>query len=225
MKRQRSFLNTTQQGITKRPRTVTIVPPQPRLNQSQKIQVKRMLNAREENKSFVTGSVGASMPLLGAINSLMDIALGQTDNTRIGNHVHPKTINGKLVFIAGDATQVMRAIVFKWKENDAFNPPTTAQILSNGPSGAPDVYSFYNRDSPGNYQILKDYFVVGANGTSNSKLVQSREFSIRLSGKTQFWSDVGVAGTNKIYILIMSDSSAVPNPTLSSNFETIYNDA
>lgn len=224
MKRQRAFLNTTQ-GIPKRQKTVSIVPLQPKLNQSQKVQVQRMIKSREENKSFVTGSIAATIPLVAAINSLMDIPLGNTDNTRVGNHIHPKQISGKLSFIAGDATQVMRCIIFKWKENDAFNPPTIAQILANGPSGAPDVYSTYNRDSPGNYQILKDYFLVGSSGTSSSKLIQSREFTIKLSGKTQYWSDIGTAGTNKVYIMIQSDSSAVPNPTLSSNFETIYNDA
>lgn len=225
MKRQRAFMDQSAGITTKRAKTVSIVPVQPKLNKTQTIQVQRMLKNREEQKSFVAGSIAATIPLVAAINSLADIPIGNTDNARVGNHVHLRQLHGKLAFIAGDATQVMRAIIFKWKENDSFNPPTAAQILANGPSGGPDVYSTYNRDSPGNYQILKDFFIVGSSGTSSSKLIQSREFTIKLSGKVQFWSDVGVAGTNKIYIMIQSDSAAVPNPTLSSNFELLYSDA
>ena len=222
MKRQRAFMD--QSAPAKRAKTVSIVPIQPKLNKTQEIQVKRMLASREENKTFVAGALSAAATLVPVLTSLANIPLGQTDNTRIGNHVHLKSFKGRFTVTAGDATQLTRVILFKWKENDSFNPPTAAQILANGPSGGVDVYSTYNTESPGNYQILKDYFLTGSAGTSSNILIVKRELNIKLSGKAQFWSDVGTAGTNKIYIMYQSDSAAVPNPTISYNFEIAYGD-
>lgn len=223
MKRQRAFLDQSQTK-TKRAKTVAIVPLQPKLNKTQEIQVRRMLSSREETKTFVAGALSSAVSLVPVIVSLTNIPLGQTDNTRIGNHVHLKSLKGRVVVIAGDATNITRVIIFKWKENDAFNPPSASQILAVGPSGGVDVYSTYNTESPGNYQILEDYFLLGSNGTSSPHLIVKREMNKKLTGKAQFWSDIGTAGTNKIYIMFQSDSAAAPNPAISFNFETAYGD-
>lgn len=223
MKRQRAFLDAPA-GPTKRAKTVSIVPLQPKLNKTQEVQVRRLIARREETKSFVKGAVGVSNSNVATIVSLSDIPLGQTDNARIGNHVHIKSVIGHLNFIAGDATNTMRCIIFKWKENDTFNTPTAAQILANGPTGAADVFSTYNRDSPGNYVILEDWFMVGSTGTSSPFLIQKKQINKRVGGKMMFYSDVGTTGTNKIYLLALSDSSAVTHPSFNYNIEIGYSD-
>lgn len=224
MKRQRAFLDADAATVAKRAKTVSIVPLAPKLNKTQEIQVKRMIARHAETKSFVKGALGTAVSNVATIVSLTDIPLGQTDNSRIGNHVHLKGLTANLQFIGGDATNTFRCIFFKWKENDTFNTPTVAQILANGPTGAPDVFSTYNRDSPGNYTILRDFFLVQSNGTSAPQLIQKRQINMRLSGKAQFYSDVGTTGTNKIYLLFQSDSAAVTHPSISYNTEILYSD-
>lgn len=223
MKRQRAFLDQGSSS-TKKQKTVSIVPLQPKLNKTQELQVRRIIARQQELKTFVKGAVGVSNSNVPTIVSLTDIPLGQTDNSRIGNHVHLKSLAGWFHFIAGDATNTMRCILFKWKENDTYNTPTAAQILANGPTGAPDVFSSYNRDSPGNFTILKDWYMIGSTGTSSPFLIQKKQLSIKLTGKAQFWSDVGTTGTNKIYLMFISDSSAVTHPSVSYNTEVGYSD-
>jgi len=195
------------------------------LNTIQKKQVNRMINSREEYKTFLKGQVAQAMPLTAVITSLSDISQGVTDNNRVGNHIHLKTLKGTLTCLAADSTNIMRVIIFKWKENDTYNPPTLAQILAVGPSGGPDFYSSYAPENPGNYVILKDYQLVGCNGSSASNLIQIRKFSIKLSGKVQYFSDGGTSGTNKIFIMWFSDSSAVTHPAISYNTELSFSDS
>lgn len=225
MKRQRAFLDNPSGSSTKRAKTVSIVPLQPKLNKTQEIQVRRLISKQAETKTWVKGALSQSASLVHVITSVTDISLGQTDNTRIGNHVHMKNLNGRVTILNADATNVIRVIIFKWKENDTFNVPTAAQVLANGPSGGPDVYSTYNRDSPGNYTIIKDFFFVGNGNSAASNLIQKKEFKVKLSGKTQFYSDVGTSGTNKYYIMYQSDSAAVNHPTVSYNLEFDYTDS
>lgn len=223
MKRQRAFLEASG-AVQKRQKTVSIVPLAPKLNKTQELQVRRIVARNSELKTWVKGALSSAASLVHVITSLTDISLGQTDNSRIGNHVHMKSLNGRVTILNSDATNIIRVIIFKWKENDTFNVPTAAQILANGPSGGPDVYSTYNRDSPGNYTIVKDYFFVGNGNSAASNLIQKREFKMSLSGKTQFYSDVGTSGTNKYYIMYQSDSAAVNHPTVSFNFEFGFTD-
>lgn len=224
MKRQRAFLDNPSGAPTKRTKTVSIVPLAPKLNKTQELQVRRLIARREELKTYVKGAVGVSNSNVATIISLSDIPLGQTDNSRIGNHVHLKSIQGHLNFIAGDATNTMRCIIFKWKENDTFNTPTVGQLLASGPTGAADVFSTYNRDSPANYQIIADWFMVGSTGTSSPFLIQKKQINKKLTGKIQFYSDVGASGTNKIFLLALSDSSAVTHPSFNYNIEIGYSD-
>lgn len=207
----------------KKQRTVSIVPLQPKLNRAQAAQVTQMIKRSQELKSFTPGLNNNSIPLLGTISSLSNIPLGNTDNTRVGNHIHLNQLNFRSTILTADATNVVRVIIFKWKENDSFNPPNIAQILINGPSLVPDTVSHYNRETTEAYQILRDVTITGMNNSDS--LIQKLNFSIKLSGKTQYYTDAGTAGLNKLYVLYLSDSAAVPNPTINWMAELLYTDS
>lgn len=226
MKRQREFLTSTQE-IPKRKKAVavTVVPEQPKLNRSQALQVQRMISRSQEKKWAEPGIVTEAISIAGTVSSLMNITQGTGQNNRVGDDIRPKMIKLRLDCTIADATNVVRFIVFRWKENDQFVAPVTTSILDNGLSGAPDIWSFYNKDTSQSYEIIYDTLFCGAGGSSASNLRQFRVKNIPLKGKVKFYSDASTNGSNKLYALRISDSAAVSHPTLSWLAEVTFTDA
>lgn len=226
MKRERAFLATTQTAIPKKRKlSLSLAPAQPKLNRSQSAQVKRMIKSNEETKYFRPGVIVSSCSNVANITALGNIAQGLGGQDRIGSQVTFERVKVKLDAIVSDSTNIIRFILFKWKENDTFTVPTALQILSNGLSGAPDVWSFYNDETSQSYQILYDKVFVGSNGGSSDTIRQFAQRNIKLGHKVKFFSDSTTTGTNKLYQLNISDSAAVVHPTLSWITEIQYTDA
>lgn len=227
MKRERAFLQTTNPAPWKRskPLAVSVVKPQPKLNRTQAVQVKKLITQNEEKKYFRPGVVAATSSITATLGSMSNVGQGVTDDDRVGNVIAPVYFKIKLDFTMADGTQRMRFIVFRWNENDTYVSPTAAKILSNGPSGAPDVYSYYNDDESQSFKILYDTTVIGVSGASSTTLRVARERKIPLSGKMKFSLDAVSTGTHKLYYLHISDSSAVTHPTVTWFGELCYTDA
>lgn len=225
LKRQRAFLTSTQQ--IKRPKTqhVVIDKPMPKLNASQRLQVARMVKKTEETKYFYTQTAGIGVSNVATITSLAEIAVGDTDNDRIANDVTLKGLKANLTLLASDATQILRLLIFKWKENDNFNAPTVAQLIEPGPTGAPDVWSLHTTHSKKSVVWLYDELFVFSAGGSASNIIQKRQLSIPIKGTMEFYNQVNTRGTDKIYFLVISDSSAVTHPTMFASWELAYTDS
>lgn len=195
------------------------------LNARQKATVKRIVSATEEKKYFRPGVVAAVSSITATIGSMANVGQGDGSEERIANTITPVYFRIKTDFTFADATQRMRFIVFRWNENDTYVSPTAAKILSNGPSGAPDVYSYYNDEESQSYVILYDTTVVGSGGASADTLRQARDKKIPLSGKIKYSLDAVATGTHKIYYLHISDSAAVVHPTVTWFGELCYTDS
>jgi len=221
MKRQRAFMD---QGSSARPtksQKVSIVPLAPKLNQSQRQQVQRMIKKDTEVKSI---TIPIALTGISAVPTFVDmapIAVGTTDNTRIGNHVHLKHLNLRFQVFGSDATNNYRIILFKWKDNDFYTGvPVGTAILAALTGSAGDVLAPYNREIPDNFVILKDLLF---NTSQVADPIVTRNISIPLRGKVQY---VGATtnGTNKIYMMMLSDSSVIAHPTITYWAELLYLD-
>lgn len=224
MKRQRSYLELPT-SASKKPKTVVLAQKQASLNATQKMVVKKMIKNNEEVKYFRPGIASSSVSNVATISALGNIIQGVGDVNRIGSQVTFENIKVKLDAIMSDSTNIVRFILFKWKENDTFTTPTAAQILGTGPSGGVDVWSFPNDETSQSYQILYDKVFVGSNGSSSDTLRQFAQRSIKLGHKVKFNSDLVTTGTNKLYQLNISDSAAVVHPTLTWFTEIAFTDA
>jgi len=220
MKRQRAFMDQSG-GVTKRARTVSIVPLAPKLNASQRLQVARMIKKDTEVKSFGSGAAIAAISSTAAVIDLSAVAIGTDDNTRIGNHIHLKRSNLRFRLDGSDPTNTYRVILFKWKDNDFYTgAPPASSILANLSAGAGDVVMPYNRETPGSFTIIKDFFVTTSQ-TGEGTI--TRYVSIPLSGKVQY-TGITTNGLNKIYLLLLSDSTVIAHPTITWFHELLYTD-
>jgi hypothetical protein len=218
MKRQRAFMDNTS---NKRAKVVSIVPLAPKLNASQRLQVARMIKKDTEMKSFGAGAAVGAVSSTAFVQDLSAIAIGTDDNTRIGNHVHLKRSNFRFRLDGADPTNTFRIILFKWKDNDFYTGnPAASAILANLSAGAGDVVMPYNRETPGSYTIIKDFFLTTSATGENTV---TRYVSIPLSGKIQY-TGATTNGLNKIFLLLLSDSTVIAHPTITWFHELLYTD-
>jgi len=126
----------------------------------------------------------------------------------------------------GDTTNILRFIVFVWKPNTT---PVGTSVLLPGPTGSVDVWSTYSHDNRQLYTILYDRnFALQGNGTAfygattNSQIIFSNKMSLSLD--QQFIGGTTVS-TNCIWYLRLSDSSVLPNPTLTFSAKFLFTDS
>jgi len=200
---------------------VSVVPTQPALNPNQRTQVARMIRKDTELKSWTVAVAITALSSTATIVDLSQIAVGTSDNTRIGNHVHLKRFNLRFQLFGSDATNTFRIIIFKWKDNDFYTgAPAGTAILSALTGGAGDVLAPYNREVPEAFVILKDMLITSS---QVSDPCISRNISIPLKGKAQYVG-AGTTGLGKVYMLMLSDSTVVAHPTITYWSELLYLD-
>lgn len=179
---------------------------------------------------------------------LSNIPQGDNDTSRDGDRLQ---LCGKMEFIyqfvgpesgtAGlnDIYNTIRVIIFQYHPSAVSgSSPQPTEILLNGPSGALDVHSMYNHDQRQNYTILKDKLFVlvnnqlalgGAAGhtTFQSNHTKILRFNINTKKCRKFQQFVGgtADGTNQIFELVVSDSSATPYPTFARSSKIFFRDS
>lgn len=137
---------------------VTVQKAQPALNPSQRSQVKRMINSDNEYKTFVAGVSPSAVSSVATVFDICNMAQGDTDNTRTGNHIHLKKLAVRLVTNVSDNTNIFRLIFFKWKENSFYTgaPNISAVLAINSGSAVVDVLSHYNEETPEAYNYSRN---------------------------------------------------------------------
>jgi len=189
----------------KRPRT---------MNKSMKgeinVAVRKALDRREELKIKDT-TFNVSSTLAGTVVDLSSIAQGTTEATRIGNRISPKYLDIRASVHVADATNVLRVVVFQWHLDDGAVVPTASNILQAGlVTGNWGPWAGYNNDERNAFSVLGDW-VWQLNAASSNTSV---DFVRRIKRKMRQPEYAGtlLTGTSKIYMLLISDSAAAPNP-------------
>lgn len=203
----------------------------PGLKPVEKRQVRKIANAvvnkRAEKKHYFNGGTLITASSSGNIVSLTGVPQATTassDTTRDGDKF--ELAGGKLRLdintASGDGTNVVRIILFQWLQDTT---PVLADILLNLTSGW-EYLADYNHDKRDHFKILSDrsyYFAEAANEgpirkvTSQSWKVGKRKAVVNMQGG-------GVTGTNEVYMLALSDSTAVNHPTVEYAFHTFFYD-
>lgn len=207
-----------------------------KLNVKQKVQVKRIINRSRELKYFPYSILGVSLTTTPAITGVpFDISQGDGDNNRDGDQYDlAGSISLKFQLLAGDTTNLVRMFVFQWKALSYATPvPVIGDVLLNGPSGSPDIWSQYNHDTRFSYTILWDrtYSLVGNGtsgtfpGTTSTQIYRTVRISLRRARKKVQLRGGGGQGTNRLFIVYMSDSGAATHPQLSYTTKTFYYDS
>ena len=209
----------------------------PALTRTQRMEIQRMVHRNIELKYFAFNSGLGS-----AIGSTMNISpapflvpQGTTDSSRIGDEL--TWVSMKIRFeivnslgVASDTYNNFRVCIFQWHPNST---PAATDVFIAGPSGSPDVWSTYGHDRRHEFTIVYDevFKTVGnaqAATTPNTSAlttgVQDRSISLRFAKKKCSFVGAGVTASNLFYIALVSDSTAVPHPTISYQLKTFYRD-
>lgn len=179
--------------------------------------VRTMTASRMEHKYFTTGfSSGIGT---GNIQSLTDVPQGDTDLTRDGDALIPLRLDVAFNVVAGDNTNLMRVIIFRWH---ASSTPAISAIIQ-GPGAVDSPLSPTTHDTRSEYTIYYDRLF---NLVLDSSVEQQVEMcTLNLPRKEMRFQAAGTTGTDKIYLIVLSDSLAAPFPSFQGYFKFWFTDA
>jgi len=215
------------------PRARSRMPPRPTLPE----RVERIIRNKFETKYFDSVLLNSGVNTTGNMVKVSTVTQGTALNQRVGGSISPRSLSINWRGIAGKLNSVARFIAFVYKIDDTLGAPTIATILSNGPSGAPDVDSEHNYNNRLNYKILWDhrfYFsefqdsagIPPSAVTTKSMQLGRRVIRKGLSKVMNFTPAVNT-GEHMLYFFILGDqaASAVNAPIASFNYRLMYKDA
>jgi len=231
---------TSRRPAFKRQRRMVIgrPPRRPALSRTQRMEVQRLVQRNTELKYFAFNAIALS-PISNAMNlasAPFQIPQGVSDSNRIGDQLTWTgvkirfEITNSLGALA-DQFNNMRLVILQWKPNSI---PVNTDVFLTGPTGAVDIYSTYNHDRRTEFIILHDetFRTVGNINTANSvgtccttTGVLERNISVRYAQKNAHFAGGGLTAANMLYIALVSDSAAVPHPTITYQMKTFFRDA
>ncbi len=185
-----------------------------------KKQVKQMVKSAINNslvRKYILTATGttvtpASITNSGTMYSLDTVAQGTGNQARTGNNATVKRIvyNGNFYADSTDVINVFRIVLFRWNDN-------TTAVAADLFTSTNYSTSFYNIDNiyTGKLQILHDRSVCTGTTASGAKHVF---IDMKMNHSIQWNSSSAVpAIQGALYLFIVSDSTAVPSPTIAGN--------
>lgn len=179
----------------------------PRTRRAVQTVVKSTLNRQSEWKHF-TQHFTDTASTAGLIRDMSPVTQGDTDITRDGDALHASSLEWRGHCFSADANNIVRLIFFQWYP---ATTPVVTDILNNVASG--DVTSLYETDKAAQYKILMDRsWALDVFQTGGALRTSFMRKKIRIPRpKMQFLAG-STNGTNKVYMLLISDSGAVSHP-------------
>lgn len=208
------------------------------LSKKQKYEVAQIVHRQQELKFVVFNAAAFGVSTTpGIFSTPFDVAQGDTDSSRDGDqlmwcgHIDLtlQVINGQGA--TGDVYNTVRVILFQWHP---MSVPTAADVLLTGPSAAIDIVSQYNHDRRFEYKVIFDrsFTTVGNNNTATNPPMANvttgiKRFKVALTNcqKKSQYTGGSTVGTNKFYILYVSDSAVVAHPTMEYSTKVVFRDS
>lgn len=194
--------------------------------------VKKIIQSQAELKYFTFFQAPTGISNAGSlVGTPFDVPNGTTDQERVGDSI---TLTGLLDFrysmVALDTSNVVRVIIFQWRAQSYASPlaPTVTDILFTS-----NYLSHYNHDQRKNYNILYDKMhQLNGNGssasyplTNNGIITVHKRVSLKRAAKKIHYIGGGLQGQNRLFILFISDSSALSHPSVSYVTHFTYYDS
>jgi len=145
--------------------------------------------------------------------SMTNVSQGVGVSQRTGDTLFNKELflNYNCVAINADIFSSLRVIVFQWKPNTSLVVPTVTDILQTA-----NIFSMYDWQFSSQYTILYDKIhnfagVPAAPSSSGNQSYFGKIDISRASRRVEF-SPGAVSASNELFILVISDSVAIPFP-------------
>lgn len=196
-----------------------------RVAPSVKQYVSKAIAKTVETKYHDQAPAGVGVDVSGYIYNILSVNTQGTSDyqQRVGDKIMLKSIKGTFQVNTGDTTNVMRCVLIIWHEDNSTATPSMSTLFT-GPS---IMNSPYNWDliHAKKFTVLWDRLI---DVNSVSMPVRSVRFSIKFKrgGRKIYFNGSTSNGTGIPYLVFLSDSGGVPNPTISNQYyRCTYTDA
>lgn len=209
------------------------------LNKVQKLQIEKMITSVPEKKYYDYGFNGIGISSTPAFYDLISPLQDLTSDGAIGNQIRLLSLQFNLQFVLSDATNWIRMVIFQWYDDTTPTGAVTTNAVpvwnrifqfANGAGGTP--IDQYERMSP---------YLVGTGRGPIFKVLKDEQFTLDVDNPQQLFKgfinkgyrkEIGLnysivipSGVNKIWVMLVSDSAAAPNPTITGNFRSRFIDS
>lgn len=159
----------------------------------------------------------------GALVPFTDVSQGVTDVTRIGDKLTIRRLNLYYNLIGADTTNIFRVILFQWYVNTNIKVPAISDILQQ-PANKPWLSTYVN-DYQDQFHVFYDKkHAMSVSGGNNSIYVKAK-LKLKYLKKTVQYLVGGIEGSNKCYMIVLSDSTTVSHPQINYYCRFQYDDA
>lgn len=198
----------------------------PKTSEVVKAYVKKTINRKFETKYDDEIINGFQLTQTLTLADMTGLAQGAAFNERIGSEIAIKRFITRYALFCGTSSSIVRLINLVWKPDNAV-APLISSILANGPGGAPDILSNYNRNNRANYTILSDrthQLIAGTSSEYNRRVFHYEDYK-NLPSYTSYTPTLNT-GEHHIYSFLISDQTAGANaPSIYYSSRIEYKDA
>lgn len=175
----------------------------------------RMLNESMRNSKWCSeGKSTNSVTGVGVYYTpVPNIPQGIGATSRVGDRIRFTRLDCRVSMLPADTANQMRLIVYYTQNPNIFNP---FLYLENGPSGTYDVLSFtlpYTKDNV--IQVLYDKTWSLVDGATTGYIHE--EFTVNLNKVVVYQVGTTTSVSGQLYMCLLSDSNAAPNPQMNVN--------
>lgn len=188
------------------------------LSATQRKEVKKLVMAPMEKKNFPWYFQDFEISTTHTVVDLTAVAQGDGEQSRDGDSIKITGMYGRGVLFWGDAVNMIRLTVIRWKCNSV---PTAAQIYDTtaiGTNGG--MFSSFNHKYRDNFVVISDKYVdIDSYHPYKQVIIKAGA-----QPKTTF-NGAATTGGNKLFLILSSDSSAAGHPSLTMRADVHYIDA
>lgn len=175
--------------------------------------VKKVINAVAEKKYHDIQAGTQSPDTSGVVVDLSAVPQDTTvsgDTVRVGDEIYIRSLQIRGNIIDADSYNAVRVIVFQWLMDTSIAgaAPTVANILQSIAGGYGTLSSF-NHDSHTQYRILYDKVFLP---DTDDPIKYFKFYCSKFYRKKISFTAGGTGAANKLYLLLISDSSVASHP-------------
>lgn len=186
--------------------------------------VARVIDQRAEKKynDFILAATG--IPGSGLVIEWATVAMGTSDNQRIGDQIRMRQLLLRTLLTFGDTYNTVRLVVLAWKFPSSVSVPNTTLILEDAVSNP--LISPLNRETmqKGWMKPMYDKAFSMTEGNRPQVYRTLKFFGKRLPWKRVEFVDATTFAAPTYYMFLVSDSIAVPHPTVAVHFRSVFTD-
>lgn len=155
---------------------------------------------------------------------LSNPAQGTTDSTRVGDKLRLRGLRLRFTLVPGDTTQTCRIIVYQYKGNSSLHTPAISEVLQSAYIGVDSPLAPFTHDYRNQFIILMDKTIT-LDSVSHPVKSYKKKVPLKYAKKQIAFTAGSTDGSNKVYMIAISDSTAAPHPQINFICRLFYDDA